>query len=126
MFFQQASLANLPLYLYPLSSTGSASEIADLTLINPDPVVTSTNSSLLCVSSDWTSTASLTVNRDTHHVHPHPPTLTNTPDTRYRSATKIDWTNRNGIFGSYYCRLKSTADSSKIYTYKMLNEGRDI
>ncbi|KAL2100137.1 hypothetical protein ACEWY4_004531 [Coilia grayii] len=109
--------------LAPRLPTGSASDIADLTLINPDPVVTSVNSSLLCVSSDWTSTSSLSVNQDTLPMHPSPPTLTNVPDSRYRAATRIAWTNRNGIFGSYYCRLKSSGDSAgRIYTYKMLNE----
>ncbi|XP_041915335.1 tyrosine-protein kinase receptor Tie-2 [Alosa sapidissima] len=115
-------LSSLALCLLCWIYSGSASDIADLTLINPDPVVTSVNSSLLCVSSDWTSTNSLTVNRDAHPAHPHPPTLTNMPDERYRSATKIDWTNRNGIFGSYFCRFKGAAESGKIYTYKMLNE----
>lgn len=109
-----------------MSPPGSASDIADLTLINPDPVVNSVNSSLMCVSSDWSSASSLALNRDVLPTHPHPPTLTNLPDTRFRSATKIDWSNRNGIFGSYYCGLKNSGDSSRIYTYKMLNEGKDM
>uniref|UniRef100_A0A673ZGX2 receptor protein-tyrosine kinase n=1 Tax=Salmo trutta TaxID=8032 RepID=A0A673ZGX2_SALTR len=86
------------------SVSGDALDIADLTLVNPDPMVTSSDSSLHCVSSDWTSRQDIV-----------------TPDTAYHHASKIEWKTRSDIFGEFYCRARKS-DKNQIYTYKMLNE----
>uniref|UniRef100_A0AAY4A4P1 receptor protein-tyrosine kinase n=1 Tax=Denticeps clupeoides TaxID=299321 RepID=A0AAY4A4P1_9TELE len=101
--------------------SGSALDLADVTLVNPDPVVMSPDSSLLCVSSDWTSSGSLSVGRDFPSAFSHLTSLSTIPDKTYRSASKMAWRDRNNAFGSFYCRTRSL-DSSKIYTFKMLKE----
>ncbi|KAM9441454.1 angiopoietin-1 receptor isoform 2-T2 [Clarias gariepinus] len=99
--------------------TGSALDISDVTLINPDPVVSSGDASLLCVSSDWTSSgpASLALG----HEFPQMNMLSSATDATYRSATSFTWKTRSNIYGAFFCKVKSS-DSAKVYTYKMLNE----
>uniref|UniRef100_A0A673Z617 receptor protein-tyrosine kinase n=1 Tax=Salmo trutta TaxID=8032 RepID=A0A673Z617_SALTR len=101
-----------------LSVLGDALDIADLTLVNPDPMVTSSDSSLHCVSSDWTSRPD-SMGRDFPLTHPQ--RLPVGPDTAYHHASKIEWKTRSDIFGEFYCRAKKS-DTNQIYTYKMLNE----
>uniref|UniRef100_A0AAR2IQB9 receptor protein-tyrosine kinase n=1 Tax=Pygocentrus nattereri TaxID=42514 RepID=A0AAR2IQB9_PYGNA len=100
--------------------TGSALDISDVTLINPDPVVSSADASLLCVSSDWTlpGTSSLSLGRG-YPAHQQGP-LPSKVDTPYRSAAKVTWKTRNDIFGAFFCKPKNS-DDNKVYTYKMLN-----
>ncbi|KAM9519277.1 angiopoietin-1 receptor-like isoform 1-T1 [Salvelinus alpinus] len=109
-------------------SPGDALDIADLTLVNPDPMVTSSDSSLHCVSSDWTSRQDSTTSSSSSILgmgrdYPlnHPQSLPVRPDTAYPHASKIEWKTRSDIFGKFYCRAKNS-DTNQIYTYKMLNE----
>ncbi|XP_073706858.1 angiopoietin-1 receptor-like [Garra rufa] len=102
--------------------TGSTLDISDVTLINPDPVVSSLNSpSLQCVSSDWTAsgTGSLSLGHEYPDQEAH--ILSAEPDRSYHSAAKVTWMSRNHTFGAFYCQVKN-ANRSKIYTYKMLHE----
>lgn len=92
-----------------------------MTLINPDPVVSSADASLLCVSNDWMShgLSSLTLG----HEFPLPQqNLLATAESTYRSAARVSWKMRSGIFGAFFCEIKNS-DGGKVYTYKMLNEG---
>lgn len=93
-----------------------------MTLINPDPVVSSADASLLCVSSDWTSSgpASLTLDHEYPLAQKYP--LSSTADKTYRSASRVSWRTRSDIFGAFFCKVKNS-NSGKVYTYKMLNEG---
>ncbi|KAK6322894.1 hypothetical protein J4Q44_G00076860 [Coregonus suidteri] len=107
---------------------GDALDIADLTLVNPDPMVTSSDSSLHCVSSDWTSrqdsaasSSSSTLGMGRDFPLTHPQSLPVSPDTAYHHASKIEWKTRSDIFGEFYCRARKS-DKNQIYTYKMLNE----
>uniref|UniRef100_A0A8B9RD61 receptor protein-tyrosine kinase n=1 Tax=Astyanax mexicanus TaxID=7994 RepID=A0A8B9RD61_ASTMX len=102
-------------------TTSSALDISDLTLINPDPVVSSGDASLYCVSSDWTptSSSSLSLGRDFPRSEPEIPTPT--VDKTYRSSTKVTWRTRHNVFGAFFCQTKNSG-SGKVYTYKMLNE----
>ncbi|KAK2910774.1 hypothetical protein Q8A67_002907 [Cirrhinus molitorella] len=102
--------------------TGSTLDISDVTLINPNPVVSSVNSpSLLCVSSDWTvsGTGSLSLGHEYPDKEAH--ILSTEPDRSHHSAAKVTWMSRNHTFGAFYCQVKN-ANRSKIYTYKMLHE----
>ncbi|XP_050965741.1 tyrosine-protein kinase receptor Tie-2 [Labeo rohita] len=102
--------------------TGSTLDISDVTLINPNPVVSSVNlSSLLCVSGDWTvsGTGSLSLGHEYPDQEAH--ILSAKPDRSYHSAAEVTWTSRNHTFGAFYCQVKN-ANRSKIYTYKMLHE----
>uniref|UniRef100_A0A8C1DRL3 receptor protein-tyrosine kinase n=1 Tax=Cyprinus carpio carpio TaxID=630221 RepID=A0A8C1DRL3_CYPCA len=102
--------------------TGRALDVSDVTLINPDPIVSSVNSpSLLCVSSDWTvsGTGSLSLGHGYPDQEAH--VLSAKPDRSYHSAAKVTWMSRNHTFGAFYCQLKNS-NRSKIYTYKMLHE----
>uniref|UniRef100_A0AAZ3PJ56 receptor protein-tyrosine kinase n=1 Tax=Oncorhynchus tshawytscha TaxID=74940 RepID=A0AAZ3PJ56_ONCTS len=108
--------------------SGDALDIADLTLVNPDPMVTSSDSSLHCVSSDWTSrqdivtsSSSSTLGMGRDFPLTHPQSLPVSPDTAYHHASKIEWKTRSDIFGEFYCRARKS-DKNQIYTYKMLNE----
>lgn len=102
--------------------SGSALDISDVTLINPDPVVSSADASLLCVSSDWTSSgpASLTLGHE--FPLPQQDLLSSTADKSYRSAARVSWRTRRDIFGAFFCKVKNS-DSGKVYTYKMHSEG---
>ncbi|XP_042579419.1 tyrosine-protein kinase receptor Tie-2-like [Cyprinus carpio] len=103
-------------------SAGRALDVSDVTLINPDPIVSSVNSpSLLCVSSDWTvsGTGSLSLGHGYPDQEAH--VLSAKPDRSYHSAAKVTWMSRNHTFGAFYCQLKNS-NRSKIYTYKMLHE----
>uniref|UniRef100_A0A672RKR7 receptor protein-tyrosine kinase n=1 Tax=Sinocyclocheilus grahami TaxID=75366 RepID=A0A672RKR7_SINGR len=103
-------------------SAGSALDISDVTLINPDPVVSSGYSpSLRCVSSDWTvsGTGSLSLGHEYPDQEAH--VLSAEPDRSHHSAAKVTWMSRNHTFGAFYCQLKNSS-RSKIYTYKMLHE----
>uniref|UniRef100_A0A8C2BVM0 receptor protein-tyrosine kinase n=1 Tax=Cyprinus carpio TaxID=7962 RepID=A0A8C2BVM0_CYPCA len=99
-----------------------ALDISDVTLINPDPIVSSVNSqSLLCVSSDWTvsGTGSLSLGHEYPDQEAH--ILSTEPDRSHHSAAKVTWMSHNHTFGGFYCQLKNS-NRSKIYTYKMLHE----
>ncbi|XP_067114605.1 angiopoietin-1 receptor [Osmerus mordax] len=98
---------------------GHTVNLADLTLVNPDPLVTSADSSLHCVSSDWTPRTAPGMGRDFPFTHPQ--IMPVTRDTAYHAASMITWRTRSDIFGEFYCRSRN-ADRGKIYTYKMLNE----
>ncbi|CAB1319164.1 unnamed protein product [Coregonus sp. 'balchen'] len=126
MCYQLYSTVSLCLVYW--SSPGDALDIADLTLVNPDPMVTSSDSSLHCVSSDWTSrqdsdassfSSTLGMGRDFPLTHPQ--SLPVSPDTAYHHASKMEWKTRSDVFGEFYCRAKNS-DTNQIYTYKMLNE----
>lgn len=102
----------------------SALDISDVTLINPDPVVSSAISpSLLCVSSDWTTsgTTFLSLGHESpdHKAH----NLRTEKDKSRHAAAKVTWMSRNHTFGVFYCHIKNS-NGSKIYTYKMLSEGK--
>uniref|UniRef100_A0A671QW12 receptor protein-tyrosine kinase n=1 Tax=Sinocyclocheilus anshuiensis TaxID=1608454 RepID=A0A671QW12_9TELE len=100
----------------------SALDISDVTLINPDPVMSSGYSpSLRCVSSDWTvsGTGSLSLGHEYPDQEAH--VLSTEPDRSHHSAAKVTWMSRNHTFGAFYCQLKNSS-RSKIYTYKMLHE----
>ncbi|XP_043094566.1 tyrosine-protein kinase receptor Tie-2 [Puntigrus tetrazona] len=102
--------------------TGRALDLSDVTLINPDPVVSSlTSPSLLCVSSDWTvpGTGSLSLGHEYPDQEAH--ILSAEPDRSHHSAAKVTWMSRNHTFGAFYCQVKNS-NRSKIYTYKMLHE----
>ncbi|XP_051523231.1 tyrosine-protein kinase receptor Tie-2 [Myxocyprinus asiaticus] len=115
-------LTSVMLCLIGFLITGDALHISDVTLINPDPVVSSANSpSLVCVSSDWTSsgTGSLSLG---HECPDHEAHILNAETDRSRqSAAKVTWMSRNHTFGTFFCQVKNS-NGSKIYTYKMLNE----
>ncbi|KAM6986254.1 angiopoietin-1 receptor [Aplochiton taeniatus] len=97
---------------------GKTQDLADLTLVNPDPM-TSAESSLHCVSSDWSSSNTLSMGRD--YPLSNPQILSVIPDPAYHSAVKFTWKMRKDVFGEFYCRARN-ADKGRIYTYKMLNE----
>ncbi|XP_076867475.1 angiopoietin-1 receptor isoform X2 [Brachyhypopomus gauderio] len=101
--------------------SGSALDLSDMTLINPEPVVSAADASLLCVSSDWTSSgvASLSLGRDFPLQQRE--ILSMAADKVHRSAAKVTWRTRSEIFGAFFCQAKNS-NSSKIYTYKILNE----
>ncbi|KTF89915.1 hypothetical protein cypCar_00028747 [Cyprinus carpio] len=108
--------------MFHVRSAGSALDISDVTLINPDPIVSSVNSqSLLCVSSDWTvsGTGSLSLGHEYPDQEAH--ILSTEPDRSHHSAAKVTWMSHNHTFGGFYCQLKNS-NRSKIYTYKMLHE----
>ncbi|RXN04605.1 tyrosine- kinase receptor Tie-2-like protein [Labeo rohita] len=108
--------------MFLVCSAGSTLDISDVTLINPNPVVSSVNlSSLLCVSGDWTvsGTGSLSLGHEYPDQEAH--ILSAKPDRSYHSAAEVTWTSRNHTFGAFYCQVKN-ANRSKIYTYKMLHE----
>ncbi|XP_016339988.1 tyrosine-protein kinase receptor Tie-2-like [Sinocyclocheilus anshuiensis] len=115
-------LSSITLCLIGCLITGRALDISDVTLINPDPVVSSVNlPSLRCVSSDWTvsGTGSLSLGHEYPDQEAH--VLSTEPDRSHHSAAKITWMSRNHTFGAFYCQLKNSS-RSKIYTYKMLHE----
>ncbi|TSL28302.1 Tyrosine-protein kinase receptor Tie-2 [Bagarius yarrelli] len=99
----------------------SAMDISDVTLINPDPVVSSADASLLCVSSDWTSSGPSSLTLGHEFPLPQQDLLSSTTESTYRSAVKVSWRTRSDIFGAFYCEVKNS-DRGKVYTYKMLNE----
>ncbi|XP_016300379.1 tyrosine-protein kinase receptor Tie-2-like [Sinocyclocheilus anshuiensis] len=115
-------LSSVTLCLIGCLITGSALDISDVTLINPDPVMSSGYSpSLRCVSSDWTvsGTGSLSLGHEYPDQEAH--VLSTEPDRSHHSAAKVTWMSRNHTFGAFYCQLKNSS-RSKIYTYKMLHE----
>ncbi|XP_072553243.1 angiopoietin-1 receptor [Salminus brasiliensis] len=101
--------------------TGSALDISDITLINPDPVVSSADASLQCVSSDWTSPSASSLSLGREFPLPQQEILTPTMDKTHRFAAKVTWRTRHDVFGAFFCQTKNSG-SSKVYTYKMLNE----
>ncbi|KAI1904886.1 hypothetical protein AGOR_G00010280 [Albula goreensis] len=113
--------SSLVLHLVCCLFAGNALEISELTLVNPEPVVTSSESSLHCISSDWKTSDMLSMGHD------YPPTqqqnLQVIQDTDYRVALKLVWKTRNvDIFGAFYCRIKLADSMEKVYTFRMLNE----
>ncbi|XP_027000255.2 tyrosine-protein kinase receptor Tie-2 [Tachysurus fulvidraco] len=125
--FMPLSRANMPqppvlvtVCLLGCLFTGGALDISDVTLINPDPIMSSADASLLCVSSDWASSgpSSLALDHEFSLPQQH---LVSTAESTYRSATRASWKIRSGIFGAFYCEIKNS-NSGKVYTYKMLSE----
>lgn len=101
--------------------TGDALDTADLTLINPDTIITSPESSLHCVSSDWKAPDAISIGPE--FSLPGQQALKVVQDTTYQAASKITWETRNIGFGAFYCRAKSVDRIEKVYTLKMSNEG---
>ncbi|XP_048874692.1 tyrosine-protein kinase receptor Tie-2 isoform X2 [Brienomyrus brachyistius] len=99
---------------------GDALDIADLTLINPDTIITSPESSLHCVSSDWKAPGSISIGPE--FSVPDQQTLKVVQDTTYQAASKITWETQNIGFGAFYCRVKNVDPIEKVYTLKMSNE----
>ncbi|KAJ8402082.1 hypothetical protein AAFF_G00373170 [Aldrovandia affinis] len=112
---------SLVLYLVCCLLSGDVLDIADLTLVNPEPVVTSSESSLHCVSSDWKASDALSMGWDFPVTHQQ--NLQVIPDKDYRAASKSTWKTRNvDIFGAFYCRIKNAESMGKVYTFRMLSE----
>ncbi|KAI5089137.1 tyrosine-protein kinase receptor Tie-2 precursor [Silurus meridionalis] len=101
--------------------TGSAVDISDVTLINPDPVVSSADASLQCVSNDWTSSGPASLALGHGFPLPQQTLLSSTADKTYRSAARFSWRTRSDIFGAFFCKVKNS-NNGNVYTYKMLNE----
>ncbi|KAJ8260506.1 hypothetical protein COCON_G00162290 [Conger conger] len=103
--------------------SGDALDLADLTLVNPEAVVTGSESSLHCVSSDWKAPVTLGMGREFPAWEVTPQTLQVVPDKDYRVASKITWKTRNvDVFGAFYCRVRNSDSTGKVYTFRMLNE----
>ncbi|KAJ8372969.1 hypothetical protein AAFF_G00272500 [Aldrovandia affinis] len=99
---------------------GSALEMADLTLVNLEPVGTTSDSSLRCVNGDWRTMALPTMGRD---FPVNPQHLPITQDRDYRVAAKVTLKPQNDDnFGAFYCRMKNDDPTSNVYTLKMLKE----
>ncbi|KAG7481523.1 hypothetical protein MATL_G00067860 [Megalops atlanticus] len=100
--------------------SGNALETTDLTLVNPEPMGTSYDSSLHCVSGDWSTSALPSMGQD---FPLHLDNLTVTQDREYRLASKISWKQQDvDVFGAFYCRMKNADPTSNVYTFKMLSE----
>ncbi|XP_036385562.1 tyrosine-protein kinase receptor Tie-2 [Megalops cyprinoides] len=96
-------------------------DIADLTLVNTEPVSVSAESSLLCVSGDWSASDAISMGREYPLLHLQSPPVT--ADKNYRATSKITWKTRNvDIFGAFYCKIQNADSAGKLYTVRMLNE----
>ncbi|XP_033869556.3 angiopoietin-1 receptor-like [Acipenser ruthenus] len=114
-------LALLFVYCCMLVS-GNAHAVMDLTLINPDPIVTNSEASLLCVNSEWSIPDVPNIGRDlalpNQQMSQHA-----SHDDSHRFALKVTWQERSSdIFGAFYCGERSKDSSNKVYTVKMLDE----
>lgn len=104
--------------------SGNAHAVMDLTLINPDPIVTNSEASLLCVNSEWSIPDVPNIGRDlalpNQQMSQHA-----SHDDSHRFALKVTWQERSSdIFGAFYCGERSKDSSNKVYTVKMLDEGK--
>ncbi|MGH0180312.1 UNVERIFIED_CONTAM: hypothetical protein FKN15_003944, partial [Acipenser sinensis] len=102
--------------------SGNAHAVMDLTLINPDPIVTNSEASLLCVNSEWSIPDVPNIGRDlalpNQQMSQHA-----SHDDSHRFALKVTWQERSSdIFGAFYCGERSKDSSNKVYTVKMLDE----
>ncbi|RXM96186.1 Angiopoietin-1 receptor [Acipenser ruthenus] len=100
----------------------NAHAVMDLTLINPDPIVTNSEASLLCVNSEWSIPDVPNIGRDlalpNQQMSQHA-----SHDDSHRFALKVTWQERSSdIFGAFYCGERSKDSSNKVYTVKMLDE----
>ncbi|MGH0147435.1 UNVERIFIED_CONTAM: hypothetical protein FKN15_031526 [Acipenser sinensis] len=101
---------------------GNTHAVMDLTLINPDPIVTNSEASLLCVNSEWSIPDVPNIGRDlalpNQQMSQHA-----SHDDSHRFALKVTWQERSSdIFGAFYCGERSKDSSNKVYTVKMLDE----
>ncbi|KAG2466433.1 TIE2 protein, partial [Polypterus senegalus] len=99
-------------------------EAMDLTLINPDPVTSSLNSSLKCVNSERSIPQQPKIERD----FTLPSQASSAPSYQHNNqfVSEIAWHNRNDSFGAFFCGDKYKNSFNKVYTVKMLQTGTFI
>uniref|UniRef100_A0A4W4HBH0 receptor protein-tyrosine kinase n=1 Tax=Electrophorus electricus TaxID=8005 RepID=A0A4W4HBH0_ELEEL len=117
----ELSLINKTLYIVGMCTAGCALDLSDVTLINPEPVVSAADTSLLCVSSDWTYPGSTSLSLGREFPLPQPEILSTAADEVHRSAAKVTWKTRSEIYGAFFCQAKNSS-GSKVYTYKIPHE----
>ncbi|XP_069043466.1 angiopoietin-1 receptor isoform X2 [Lepisosteus oculatus] len=115
-------LPSAVLYFTCLLISGTAMAAVDFTLINPNPLGTNSDSSLVCVNSEWSDSQLPSFGRDLTSQDQQG-VLQGSRDTRYQLATKITWeTQTNKTFGAFYCGEKNKDSLYNAHTIKMLNE----
>uniref|UniRef100_A0A8C4S7W8 receptor protein-tyrosine kinase n=1 Tax=Erpetoichthys calabaricus TaxID=27687 RepID=A0A8C4S7W8_ERPCA len=97
---------------------GKTNEAMDLTLINPDPITASLNSSLKCVNSERSIPQQPKIERDLTL----PSQAFSAPSYQHNNqfVSEIAWHNRNDSFGAFFCGEKYKNSFNKVYTVKML------
>uniref|UniRef100_A0A4W4HED8 receptor protein-tyrosine kinase n=1 Tax=Electrophorus electricus TaxID=8005 RepID=A0A4W4HED8_ELEEL len=92
-----------------MDTQGCALDLSDVTLINPEPVVSAADTSLLCVSSDWTYPGSTSLSLGREFPLPQPEILSTAADEVHRSAAKVTWKTRSEIYGAFFCQAKNSS-----------------
>ncbi|XP_026502253.1 angiopoietin-1 receptor [Terrapene carolina triunguis] len=116
------SLAHLILCGFSLMISGKVEAALDLVLINSLPLVSNSETSLICIAARWSSRESVTIGRDYEALmSQHQDPLEVTEDEKRGTAKKVVWKREQAgeTVGAYYCEGKVKDEVTRIRTMKM-------
>ncbi|XP_065405743.1 angiopoietin-1 receptor isoform X6 [Chrysemys picta bellii] len=116
------SLAHLILCGFSLMISGKVEAALDLVLINSLPLVSNSETSLICIAARWSSRESVTIGRDYEALmSQHQDPLEVTEDEKRGTAKKVVWKREQAgeTIGAYYCEGKVKDEVTRIRTMKM-------
>ncbi|XP_063770165.1 angiopoietin-1 receptor [Pseudophryne corroboree] len=96
--------------------------VRDLILVNSLPLISNSDTSMICIAPEWSSPETITIVRDFDAiVNKHQVPLEVTQDETRRSAKKVLWKKEKtgDAIGAYYCEWKSRDTVTRIRTLKM-------
>uniref|UniRef100_A0A674KGF3 receptor protein-tyrosine kinase n=1 Tax=Terrapene triunguis TaxID=2587831 RepID=A0A674KGF3_9SAUR len=103
-------------------SIGKVEAALDLVLINSLPLVSNSETSLICIAARWSSRESVTIGRDYEALmSQHQDPLEVTEDEKRGTAKKVVWKREQAgeTVGAYYCEGKVKDEVTRIRTMKM-------
>ncbi|XP_029462343.1 angiopoietin-1 receptor isoform X2 [Rhinatrema bivittatum] len=115
-------LAHLVLYGISLLISGDVEATMDLILINSLPLVSNSETSLICIAPEWSSPESITIGRDFDYLmNQHQLPLNVTQDENKRVTKIVTWKREKAseTMGTYYCEGRLKDAVTRIRTVKM-------
>uniref|UniRef100_A0A8D0E768 Angiopoietin-1 receptor n=1 Tax=Salvator merianae TaxID=96440 RepID=A0A8D0E768_SALMN len=109
--------------------SGNVEAAFDLILINSLPTVADSETSLLCITSRWRSSDTITIGRDYEALmNQHQSPLAVVEDDTRRAAKKVVWQREKSgeSIGAYYCEGRFKDRVIRIHTMKMQQTGTFI
>ncbi|KAM9328855.1 angiopoietin-1 receptor [Gastrophryne carolinensis] len=115
-------LASFVLCLSGLLISDSVEAVTDLILVNSLPLISNSDTSMICIAPPWSSLETISIVRDFDAIENKlQDPLDVTQDEERRSAKKVLWKKEktSEAIGAYYCEWKSRDKVTRIRTMKM-------
>ncbi|KAJ1217853.1 hypothetical protein NDU88_005440 [Pleurodeles waltl] len=116
-------LAHFVLCTVSLLISGDVDAAVDLMLINVLPLVSNSETSLICIGPSWSRYDSINIGRDVD-TQKNKYSFQATQDKRWPSAKQVLWTREKASesIGDYYCEGRIKQEVTRIHTMKMAEQ----